>query len=116
MKLELKVEHLLEPNIKPVLKKCQHILPSTPGAVEIVSDILQSYKQRFCELNKIVVNDLKQESSISVKNYTLSEETVTTLNQYLRNVETMNINKFFEEQLKQLSNNFSTIDRIEYGQ
>ena len=59
MKLELKVEHLLEPNIKPVLKKCQHILPSTPGAVEIVSDILQSYKQTFCELDKSPAFQLK---------------------------------------------------------
>ena len=91
------------PNTKKILKKCQYLLGTHPDSLDIIDNLLTCYKERISKVNEIVVRDVGGSVSISLVNHILSEGDMQKLTNFLEDAQILNVNRYFEEQSKLLS-------------
>ena len=103
MNLKLTRDKLLLPNTKKILKKCQYLLGTHPDSLDIIDNLLTCYKERISKVNEIVVRDVGGSVSISLVNHILSEGDMQKLTNFLEDAQILNVNRYFEEQSKLLS-------------
>ena len=108
MKLNISKYRLTVPNIDSIFKKCCKILTNAQFKQESIKKLLLLYKERFIEINNIVHKDLAGELSISLVNYEISDSNKLKLDEYFKDVETLNINLFFKEITSKIKNEISS--------
>ena len=94
MDLKLEPDKLLVPDFRPLQRKFNILLANQGALIPPVQACLESYCQRFRDINEIVIKDLKGGTKISITNHELSDSTLGSLSSYLRDMDMMNINSF----------------------
>lgn len=101
MDLNIKEHNLFAITTDFVKKKLKfHKGLKAPSTQAAISSFLTKYKECFKEVNRVVCIDINQGRKISIIDHSLPEDSRQTLDTYVRDLNTLNIDSFFEAELE----------------
>ena len=99
MKLKIDVSSMLLPEIKTYIRQLSLRYKLSPEDRALVRDFLTLYRERFGEINNIVIQDLAGGISVTLSSHTLDSTSCEKLKKFLEEVTRMNINKLVNQEL-----------------
>ena len=73
MELDIDADMMLHPSLYSINKKLRQILRNARNLIPNTINLLESYSNRFKEINQIVSQDLKGGVKISIKDHVVSD-------------------------------------------
>ena len=110
MNLDFKKNPLMVGNFSFLMHKLKPFTSSSPSSKSAIYKLKDDYKEAMSKLNNVVFKDLNHGQKVTFISHQLTEDSHITFNQFLQDMETMNINKHAADMLETLLNSFPSKD------